>query len=327
MQMYLDNNKNPVNIRMRFAINWAPKEGSRVHLQQIAFPNLPRWDAKSLDFETTQLAVEIGSELGTFVPRFDQFIEFDIRRDLLNWLERCNTGPDCRYISFRLYSSDPHWFKVYSKEASKESNRPQLIFSEGSYALSVPIVADTGVVRQLPDRGFGHWPTLDLILYTHVAFMEFNLLDVLSRVQSIHVTTGIKIRLWVEWAQAAWGTVTAEVVSVGKPLDETSFRYIDTENGNVVVLHNLGTMHVCSSCFIEFDLTPLLTKEAQTAESTEKRVAADFSELRHFQIRLRTEQNAWVKFASKEYHDLSKRQIGRAVQQECRDRSRMPSSA
>jgi len=60
---------------------------------------------------------------------------------------------------------------------------------------------------------------------------------------------------------------------------------------------------------VEFDLTNLLTTKFQTAESSEKRLKLTFRDLTHFQIRLRTEQVSWIKFASKEYHDASKRPI------------------
>jgi len=71
------------------------------------------------------------------------------------------------------------------------------------------------------------------------------------------------------------------------------------------VASKIGTERVCTGCMVEFDLTPLLT--TKTDETSENRLKLTFRDLTHFQIRLRTEQMSWVKLASKEYHDASKR--------------------
>jgi len=60
---------------------------------------------------------------------------------------------------------------------------------------------------------------------------------------------------------------------------------------------------------VEWDLTPLLTTKFQTDETSENRLKLTFRDLTRFQIRLRTEQMSWVKLASKEYHDASKRPV------------------
>jgi len=310
IQMYLDNNKNPVAIKIRFVINWGPNVGSQLSLRRASFPDLYQWDEQSINFELTE-KVELGPELGvTFVPRDEWFVEFDIRDEIFSWLRKCDVfRPECRYMTFQLSTTDPHWVKVYSKEALKDKYKPQLIFSEGEYALNVPLVADTGVVRQIPERGFGHWPTLDLIKHTHVGFVEFNLIDVLGHIQSIHDTTHIKLRMWVEWAQAAWGNVIAEVVYLGQNLNETQFKWADSESPNVIVAASIGTERVCSKCMVEWDLTPLLTTKYSSDETRENRLKLTFRDLARFQIRLRTEQMSWVKLASKEYYDATKRPI------------------
>jgi hypothetical protein len=140
-----------------------------------------------------------------------------------------------------------------------------------------------------------------------VGFVEFNLIDVLGHIQSIHDTTRIKLRMWVEWAQSAWGSVIAEVVYLGKNLDESKFKWADSEDAGVVVASKVGKERVCSRSMVEFDLTPLLTTKFQTQETSENRLKLTFRDLTRFQIRLRTEQMSWVKLASKEYYDASKR--------------------
>jgi len=99
------------------------------------------------------------------------------------------------------------------------------------------------------------------------------------------------------------------VLYLGKHLNESEFKWEDSESQTVIVAAHIGTESVCSKCIVEFDLTPLLTQKYATDETSENRLKLTFRDLTRFQIRLRTEQAAWVKLASKEYHDATKRPI------------------
>ena len=151
---------------LRFAINWSPHIGSRLNLNIATFAGNGSWSESNLDFQQAAQAKTSPILAGgvTYVTR-NSWVEFDVNKELMAIIEACDSFQDsqCDVVSFQLSTPDPFWVKLYSKDGPVPEYRPRLLVQESSHSLLFTTVADAGIVKQMKNRGFGWWPTLDLI--------------------------------------------------------------------------------------------------------------------------------------------------------------------
>lgn len=170
---------------LRFAINWSPHIGSRLNLNIATFAGNGSWSESNLDFQQAAQAKTSPILAGgvTYVTR-NSWVEFDVNKELMAIIEACDSfqGSQCDVVSFQLSTPDPFWVKLYSKDGPVPEYRPRLLVQESSHSLLFTTVADAGIVKQMKNRGFGWWPTLDLIRSVRLHY----LLSIVYRTHALH---------------------------------------------------------------------------------------------------------------------------------------------
>lgn len=285
-----------LEVKLRLYILWSEAERNDITLDAIHFSRR-RWSDASMKYDGLE-SVTDQSKIGvTYTTADGEFLEFDVTDYIQKSVQSCPIDrEECRYLSFKLSGGQAKWVKFHSRDSDDSRKHPALLFRQAPYGLSSKVQADAGVVLQESDRNFGYTSTLDIIHPTHSAYLRFDLTNIMHKIQALSGNMLVKLRVFCDWAEYPRYRLMADYVSLPERLDEGAITHNQVKNVRPGVF--IAREEAYTGDFIDFDITPVV-----------KPIAYDKRALSDFEIRLSNEQHIWIKIASMQYHDMSKRPV------------------